>query len=191
MGVMLTRSPFRLPIFSITAPMHSSGTSATIRSIGSQTLPSMVLVSTRGVDTLNSYPSRRMVSMRMLRCISPRPATLKASVPCSVTWRETSFNSSRSSRSRRFREVTYLPSFPAKGESLTAKVISMVGSEIFTKDRGSTASGAHRVRPMVMSAMPLRATISPAEASWMGFLLRPSNSYRATTFPFCRSSGSW
>lgn len=49
-----------------------------------------------------------------------------------------------------------------EGESLTAKVISMVGSEIFTKGSGSTHSGAHRVRPMVMSAIPDSATISPA-----------------------------
>ena len=58
-------------------------------------------------------------------------------VYCQATWRETSFKSSFSSRSRRLREVTYLPSLPAKGESLTAKVISMVGSEIFTKGSGS------------------------------------------------------
>ena len=80
------------------------------------------------------------------------------------------------SRSRRFREVTYLPSRPAKGLSLTEKVISMVGSEILTKGRGSTASGAQMVRPMVMSAIPEKATISPAEAAWMGVFPRPSNS---------------
>ena len=103
--------------------------------------------------------------MRMEMCISPRPATLNASVPCSVTCRETSLRSSRCRRSRRLRDVTYLPSLPANGESLTENVISMVGSEIFTKGSGSTCSGAQIVRPMVMSAMPENATISPAPAS--------------------------
>ena len=55
-----------------------------------------------------------MVSMRMERLISPRPATLKASAePVSVTRRETSFSVSRKRRSRSWRLVTNLPSRPA------------------------------------------------------------------------------
>ena len=117
-----------------------------------------------------------MVSMRMDRCISPRPATLKASVESvSLTRRETSFKVSRMSRSRRFREVTYLPSLPAKGESLTEKVISMVGAEIFTKGRGSARPAAQMVSPMVMSPMPDIAMMLPAAASVTGARARPSN----------------
>ena len=79
-----------------------------------------------------------MVSMRMDRDISPRPATLNASVvSVSVTRRDTSFKVSRNSRSLIWREVTYLPSRPAKGASLMEKVISIVGAEIFTKGSGS------------------------------------------------------
>ncbi len=78
----------------------------------------------------------------MERCISPRPATLNASVESvSVTLRETSFRVSFKRRSRRFREVTYFPSRPAKGESFTTKVISMVGAEIWTKGRGFGSVG--------------------------------------------------
>ncbi len=96
--------------------------------------------------------------MRMERDISPRPATLKESVESvSVTRRETSLSVSRKSRSRSWREVTNLPSRPAKGESLTEKVISMVGAEILTNSMGSTQSGAQMVSPMVMSPMPLMA----------------------------------
>ena len=85
-----------------------------------------------------------------------------------------------------------MPSLPAKGESLTAKVISMVGSEIFTKGRGSTTMGSHNVRPMVISAMPDRATISPALACCTGTLARPSNSYSAVALAFLGAlSGSW
>ena len=56
-----------------------------------------------------------MVSIRMDRLISPRPATLKASVApsISVTRRDTSFRVSRNRRSRSWREVTNLPSRPA------------------------------------------------------------------------------
>ena len=53
-GVMETRSPLRWEILSITEPTEFSGTSAIMRSIGSQSLPSMVLFRTCGVDTWNS-----------------------------------------------------------------------------------------------------------------------------------------
>ena len=116
--------------------------------------------------------------MRMDRCISPRPATLKASVApsSSLIRRDTSLSVSRNRRSRIWREVTNLPSRPQKGESLMEKVISMVGAEIFTKGRGSGAAAAQMVSPMVMSPMPLMAMIFPAEDSVTAFLLRPSNS---------------
>ena len=68
-----------------------------------------------------------------------------------------------------------MPSRPAKGESFTENVISMVGAEIFTNSMGSTASGAQMVSPMVTSPMPLMAMIFPAEASVTGARPRPSN----------------
>ena len=118
-----------------------------------------------------------MVSMRMDRLISPRPATLKPSVlpSISLTRRDTSFRVSRKRRSRIWREVTNLPSRPAKGLSLTEKVISTVGALIFTKARGSAKPFAQMVSPMVTSPMPLMAMMLPAEASVTGTRLRPSN----------------
>ena len=93
----------------------------------------------------------------------------------SLTRRDTSFMVSRNRRSRSWREVTNFPSRPAKGESLTEKVISMVGAEIFTNSMGSTASGAQMVSPMVTSPIPLMAMMLPAVASLTGTRPRPSN----------------
>ena len=122
----------------------------------------------------------------MDRDISPRPATLKESVELSTSFtrRDTSFKVSRNRRSRSWRLVTNLPSRPAKGESLTEKVISMVGAEIFTNSMGSTQSGTQMVSPMVTSPMPLMAMIFPADASVTGTLARPSNSYSAVALAF-------
>ena len=89
---------------------------------------------------------------------------------------------SRKSRSRKFREVTYFPSRPAKGESFTEIVISIVGSEILTNGSGSIASGTQMVSPMVMSAMPDSAMILPAPASVTACRASPSNWYRLTAF---------
>ena len=125
-----------------------------------------------------------MVSMRMERLISPRPATLKLSVlsGTSVTRRETSFSVSRIRRSRIWREVTNLPSRPAKGLSLTEKVISRVGAPILTKGSASAAPRAQTVSPMVTSPMPLMAMMLPAPAVVTGTRLSPSNSYSETAF---------
>ena len=130
--------------------------------------------------------------MRMDRCISPRPSTRKLSVESvSFTCSETSFSSSRYSRSRIWREVTYFPSLPAKGESLTEKVISMVGSLILTKGMETGAAGSHRVLPMVMLSMPEKATISPTQALSTGVFFSPSYWYRAVILPLVLRSGLW
>ena len=85
---------------------------------------------------------KRQVSIRIARCISPLPSTRKESVlSVSKTFRETSFSSSRNNLSLNWREVTYSPSVPAKGLSLTEKVISTVGSPTLTKGIGSIWSG--------------------------------------------------
>ena len=118
-----------------------------------------------------------MVSIRMERLISPRPATLKLSVlfSTSLTRRDTSLSVSRQRRSLIWREVTNFPSRPANGLSLTEKVISSVGALIFTKSSGSAKPLAQIVSPMVMSPMPDMAMMLPAPASVTGTRLRPSN----------------
>ena len=63
-------------------------------------------VITWGLETMNSYPSRRIVSMRIAICSSPRPHTSKASARSVGFTRSDTFRRiSRSSRSRIWREV--------------------------------------------------------------------------------------
>ena len=71
---------------------------------------------------------------------------------------------------------------PAKGESLTEKVISSVGSEIFTKGSDSTAVGSQIVSPIVIFSTPEIQTISPAVASSTFTLFKPSMVNRFATF---------
>ena len=58
--------------------MYSSGASTATRSTGSCTLPSTSLVSTSGLPTVSSKPSRRMISIRTASWSSPRPCTSHA-----------------------------------------------------------------------------------------------------------------
>ena len=133
-----------------------------------------------------------MFSIRTERCNSPLPETLKDSVvSVSSTRRETSVFNSLKRRSRRWRLVTYLPSRPAKGESLTIKCMAIVGSEIFWKGMGLGFSGEQRVSPIWISEMPEMATIEPMPASFTSTLLKPSNSYSLLIFTFFILSGSW
>ena len=73
------------------------------------------------------------------------------------------------------REVTYLPSVPANGESLTIQNIETVGSSMAIGSRRSGASAAVKVSPISTSAKPATATISPAAASSISARFRPSN----------------
>ncbi len=72
--------PLRTPICWVTTPMYSSGQSITSCSIGSRSGPSSTRrVITSGLPTDISYPSRRIISIRIASCSSPRPETWKAS----------------------------------------------------------------------------------------------------------------
>ncbi len=116
--------------------------------------------------------------MSMDRCSSPRPETLKVSMlSVSSTRMATFVSTSLKSRSRRFREVTNLPSRPAKGESFTLKSMETVGSSIFTKGSGSIWSVVQAVSPMFRSVMPETAMMSPNLALSASTLFRPSNWY--------------
>ena len=100
---------------------------------------------TRGRETPSSKPSRRMVSIRIDKCSSPRPETLNLSAsPVSSTFSATLCAVSRVKRSRNWRLVRNLPPerslTPANGESLTWKVIEMVGSS--TESTGSCSCAA-------------------------------------------------
>ena len=136
--VMFLSVPLRLVASSITVPEQVSGQSTVSSSTGSHFLPSISLTITRGCPTCNSYPSRRMVSISTERCSTPRPNTLKLSAEGpGVTRSARFFSSSRSRRSLMWREVTYLPSLPKKGELLIVKSIDMVGSSMAMGGSGS------------------------------------------------------
>ncbi len=132
---------------------------------------------TSALLTANSYPSRRIFSIRTERCSSPRPETLKQSgLSVSSTRSDTSVFSSEKRRSRMCREVTNFPSWPARGLSFTMKFIESVGSEIFWNGIATGASGAQIVSPMWRSGMPETATIEPMPASETSTFCSPSNS---------------
>ncbi len=110
---------------------------------------------TRGRDTWNSNPSRRIVSIRMARWSSPRPDTVWVSgLSVGSTLSATFRSSSLKSRSRTCRLVTYLPSRPANGLLLTMKSTEMVGS--------STAMPS--IRSGTSTAVTVRADLDALEA---------------------------
>ena len=75
--------------------------------------------------------------------------------------------------------VTYLPSLPANGPSLTRKFIVIVGSSIVSSGRIVGSAIDVIVSPTLSSAMPVNATMSPARASASSKRLRP---WKPSTF---------
>jgi len=61
-----------------------------------------------------------------------------------------------------FLDVTYLPSVPANGESLTSQNIETVGSSMAIGSSASGFAAEEKVSPISTSAKPAMATISPA-----------------------------
>ena len=58
-----------------------------------------------------------------------------------------------------------MPSLPAKGESLTWKVILTVGSSTERGGNASTEVGSHMVSEIFSLSIPVIQTIDPASAS--------------------------
>mmetsp|Transcript_38303 Transcript_38303/g.64341 ORF Transcript_38303/g.64341 Transcript_38303/m.64341 type:complete len:261 (+) Transcript_38303:471-1253(+) len=156
--------PLREDSKSTTLPVYSSDTSTVAYSQGSRVLPvaSSFLVMTLGGPMVNSNPSRRMFSIRMVMCSAPRPLTTNMSdVSPSSTRRAKLRSSSFMRRSRMLREVTYFPSLPAKGEVFTLKVMRTVGSSTLMVGRGAEPV-VMMVSPIFTSPMPENAQMSPA-----------------------------
>ena len=156
----------RLVIFSITTPENSSSTSITTSSIGSNFSPfSPSCITTRGRDTLNSNPSRRMVSIKIPNCNSPRPDTSNDSLfALCVTRRAMLVSASLKRRSPIIRDVNFFPDRPANGDVFTKNVMVRVGGSIGIAGIGSVTSGAHRVSATVARENPATTTMSPADA---------------------------
>mmetsp|Transcript_7636 Transcript_7636/g.19976 ORF Transcript_7636/g.19976 Transcript_7636/m.19976 type:complete len:203 (-) Transcript_7636:361-969(-) len=151
-------------------PEYSSGISTSTSSNGSICTPSMFFSITVGGPTIISKLSRRIVSMRTVRCSRPRPETRTVS-PSSVssTRIATFVSSSLLRRSRICRPVRYLaPDLPANGDLFTPMVIDIVGCSTVIGSRGIGLSISTRVSPMLKSGMPAKVTISPALASSIG-----------------------
>jgi hypothetical protein len=127
-----------------------------------------------------------MVSIRIASCSSPRPSTLNASAESVGSTRmETFVSSSFSSRSLMLRDVTHLPSRPAKGEVLTEKIMEIVGSSMRSAGSGAGFSAEVTVSPMPMPSTPASATISPQRALSASTRRRPSNEYSFVIFVGC------
>ena len=120
---------------------------------------------TRGRDTDNSKPSRRIVSIKIPNCNSPRPETSKDSLlALCVTRRAMLVSASRNKRSPIMRDVNFFPDFPARGDVFTKNVIVSVGGSIGNAGIGSVTDGSHNVSATVARVNPATTTMSPADA---------------------------
>src|SRR5687767_11262270 len=121
---------------------------------------------------LSSKPSRRIVSIRTPSWSSPRPATSNESLSAlSVSRIDTLPSASRSSRSRIIRLVTFDPSRPAIGESLTLKVIARVGGSIFWAWSGSVTDGSTIELETVALVRPARSEEHTSELQSLAYLV--------------------
>ena len=137
-----------------------------MRSTGSWRLPSISRITTCGLPTVSSKPSRRISSTRIASCSSPRPWTSQVSGrSVSITRMETLPIVSASSRSLIWREVSLLPSWPASGEVFWPIVTESDGSSTVITGSARGSSGSASVSPIVTSARPATAMISPGPAS--------------------------
>ena len=168
------------------------------RSTGSWILPSISRVTTCGLPTVSSKPSRRIISTRMASCSSPRPWTSQVSGRSVVSTRmDTLPISSVSRRALTSRAVRFLPDLPASGEVLMPIVIEMDGSSTVINGSGLGFSGSDSVSPMVMSGMPAMATMSPGPAESAGsrsraLVISISDSLTVLTVPSDRHQAtSW
>ena len=157
-------------------PRYSSGASIVSRSKGSCTLPSTSRVTTCGLPTVSSKPSRRICSTRIASASSPRPWTSHASGrSVGSTRSDTLPISSASRRSLTSRAVTLAPlTLPTSGEVLVPIVIEIAGSSTWISGSAIGLSASASVSPMVMSGMPAIATMSPGPADSPGLRSRPS-----------------
>ena len=165
--------------------MYSSGVSICTRSNGSHFTPSISLMITSGRDTCNSYPSRRMFSIRIDKCNSPRPDTIHASgESVGSTLRDTSVCNSRIRRSSILRAVTNFPSRPANGELFVKNVICNVGSSMCNTGKLSCVSTGVTVSPTKISSIPDTAIKSPAFASLISKRFNPKKPNNLVTRKF-------
>ena len=126
-----------------------------------------------------------MVSINTPSCNSPRPPISKASrLLLSVKVIATLVSASASNRSRITVEVTFLPSRPASGESLTVILTDIVGGSIGVERNGTVTSGTQIVSETELFVSPAIHTMSPAITLSTGTRLVPSNLNSFVSRPF-------
>ncbi len=103
-----------------------------------------------------------MVSIKTDKCKTPRPKTINLSA-LSVSWTRKAkfFSSSLVNLSFICLEVTNLPSFPKKGESLMVNNMLMVGSSMAMVCSPSGCSQSATVSPISKPSSPTMAQMSP------------------------------
>ena len=136
----------------------------------------MVLVTTWGLPTVSSKPSRRICSTSTARANSPRPCTSQASgAPMSTTRIDTLPTNSASSRLRTIRAVSLWPgTLPANGDVLVPMVTEIAGSSTVILCSATGSARSANVSPIMISGRPATATMSPAMASSVGVRSTPS-----------------
>ena len=126
-----------------------------------------------------------MVSIKIPKCKIPRPYTRKLSALSESSTRNARFFSvSFISLSRKWRDVTNLPSRPKNGELLMLNIILIVGSSTLITGNASGNSTSQIVSPILNSSKPTIAQISPALTSVAFFLPSASKVYNSFTFIF-------
>mmetsp|Transcript_17582 Transcript_17582/g.59758 ORF Transcript_17582/g.59758 Transcript_17582/m.59758 type:complete len:201 (-) Transcript_17582:843-1445(-) len=156
-------SPFLCVSFSMMSPVYSVSTSTTTSSMGSSISPSSVsFMSTLGGETHSSKPSRRMASMRMPSCSSPRPWTsIDSPSPAGRMVTVTLFSVSFTSRLWICPAVSCVPPpLPERGPSLGPKDMEMTGGV-----SGGDASGEVTPRAQTVSETAAVSAVAPASAS--------------------------
>ena len=154
-------------------------------SIGSCFTPSISLMITCGWPTCNSYPSRRIVSIRTERCNTPLPYTSQESALSVFSTCNARFLSSSSiKRSCICRDVTNFPSCPKNGEVLIVNNIDIVGSSIAIVGSGSGFKKSVIVSPISNPSIPTNAQISPDSTSSIFTRPRPSKTFSSFILTF-------
>ena len=167
--------PLRRAISWVITPKYSSGASIDKRSIGSCTLPSTILVTTCGLPTVNSNPSRFIISTNTASCSSPRPCTSQVSGRSVFKTRSETFpTNSASRRPLTWRAVNLFPLLPARGEVLIPIVIEILGSSTVINGSACGFSRSASVSPKVIVSIPATAIMSPGWASIAGTRSRAS-----------------
>ena len=187
--VICSIRPLRVASSSVIVPRYSSGASMVSRSIGSWILPSTSWVTTCGLPTVSSKPSRRICSTRIASASSPRPCTSQASGRSVGRIRSDTLPTSSASRRSLTRRAVTLPPLtrPTSGEVLVPMVIEIAGSSTWISGSAIGFSASARVSPMVISGMPATATMSPGPADSPGLRSRPSVTSSSVTRTFFTS----